>query len=101
MSVKDESVDHKTANKAAARFMKLTFDIDVTKYEYYKNFNKLKNPSSDPYFFLKRYFLNKTNQFKKYKCKKVSLSKILSYKELGFIEDMRYKFLCLKKSKYQ
>jgi len=65
---------------------------------YIKNFNKLKNPSSDPYFFLKRYFLNKTNQFKKYKCKRVSLSKILSYKELGFIEDMRYKFLFLKKT---
>jgi len=63
-----------------------------------KSFNKLKNPSSDPYFFLKRYFLNKTNQFKKCKCKTVSLSKILSYKELGFIEDMRYKFLCLKKT---
>ncbi len=28
----------------------------------------------------------------------MSLSKILSYKELGFIEDMRYKFLCLKKT---
>jgi hypothetical protein len=65
---------------------------------YVKNFNKLKNPGSDPYFFLKRYFLYKTNQFKKYKCKTVSLSEILSYKELGFIEDMRYKFLCLKKT---
>ncbi len=63
-----------------------------------KSFNKLKNPSSDPYYFVKKYFLNKTNQFKKYKCKRVSLSKILSYKELGFIEDMRYKFLCLKKT---
>jgi len=63
-----------------------------------KNFNKLKNPSSDPYSFLKNNFSNKTNQFKKYKCKRVSLSKILSYKELGFIEDMRYKFLCLKKT---
>lgn len=63
-----------------------------------KNYNKLKNPSSDPYFFLKIHFLNKTNQPKKYKCKRVSLSKILSHKELGFIEDMRYKFLCLKKT---
>jgi len=63
-----------------------------------KNFDKLKNPSSDPYFFLKRYFLNKTNQFKKYKPKRVSLSEILSYRELGFIEDMRYKFLGLKKT---
>jgi len=63
-----------------------------------KIFNKLKNSSSDPYYFLKKYFLDKTNQFKKYKRKTVSLSKILSYKELGFIEDMRYKFLCLKKT---
>jgi len=73
-----------------------TYPIEIP--IYVKNFNKLKNPSSDPYFFLKRYFLYKTNQFKKYKCKTVSLSKILSYKELGFIEDMRYKFLCLKKT---
>lgn len=63
-----------------------------------KNYNKLKNPSSDPYFFLKIHFLNKTNQPKKYKCKRVSLSEILSHKELGFIEDMRYKFLFLKKT---
>jgi len=63
-----------------------------------KVFRKLKNPSSDPYYFLKKYFLNKSNQFKKYKYKTVSLSKILSYKELGFIEDTRYKFLGLKKT---
>ena len=75
--------------------LSLNYPIEIP--IYVKNFNKLKNPSSDPYFFLKRYFLNKTNQFKKYKCKTVSLSKILSYKELGFIEDTRYKFLFLKK----
>ena len=63
-----------------------------------KRFNKLKNSSSDPYYFLNKYFLDKTNQFKKYKYKTVSLSKILSYKELGFIEDRRHKFLCLKKT---
>lgn len=63
-----------------------------------KSFNKLKNPSSDPYYFLKKYFSNEANQFKKCKCKRVSLSEILSYKELGFIEDMRYKFLLLKKT---
>ncbi len=63
-----------------------------------KYFGKLKNPSSDPYFFLKNIFSNKTNQFKKYKYKRSSLSKILSYKELGFIEDMRYKLLSLKKN---
>ncbi len=65
---------------------------------YVKNYNKLKNPSSDPYFFVKRYFLSKTNQFKKYKYKSISLSEILSYKELSFIEDMRHKFLYFKKT---
>jgi len=77
---------------------KLTPNYPIEIPAYIINFNKFKNPGSDPYFFLKKYFLNKTNQFKKYKCKTVSLSKILSYKELGFIEDMRYKFLCLKKT---
>jgi len=79
-------------------FYKLAPNYPIKIPIYIKYFNKLKNPSSDPYFFLKKYFLNKTNQFKKYKCKMVSLSKILSYKELGFIEDMRYEFLCLKKT---
>lgn len=65
---------------------------------YIKNLNRLKNPSGDPYFVLKKYFLNKTNQSKKCKYKMVSLLKKFSYKELGFIEDMRYKFLCLKKT---
>jgi len=65
---------------------------------YIKNLNTLKNPSGDPYFILKKYFLNKTNQSKKCKYKMVSLSKKFSYKELGFIEDIRYKFLCLKKT---
>lgn len=79
-------------------FYKLAPNYPIEIPIYIKYFNKLKNPSSDPYYFVKKYFLNKTNQFKKYKCKTVSLSKILSYKELGFIEDMRYKFLCLKKN---
>ena len=64
----------------------------------FKMFSRLKKPSSDPYFFLKKYFLNEINQFKKYNYKMVSLSEILSHKEIGFIEDMRYKFLCLKKT---
>ena len=64
----------------------------------FKRFNKLKNTSSDPYYFLKNYFLDKTTLFKKHKYKTVSLSKILSYKELAFIEDRRYKFLGLKKT---
>ena len=79
-------------------FYKLAPNYPIEIPIYIKSFSKLKNPSSDPYFFLNKYFLNKTNPFKKYKYKTVSLSKILSYKELGFIEDMRYKFLCLKKT---
>ncbi len=79
-------------------FYKLAPNYPIEIPIYIKDFSKLKNPSSDPYFFLKKYFLNKTNQFKKCKCKTVSLSKIFSYKELGFIEDMRYKFLFLKKT---
>jgi len=79
-------------------FCKLAPNYPIEIPAYIKNFNKLKNPSSNPYFFLKKYSLNKTNQFKKCKRKTVSLSKILSYKELGFIEDMRHKFLCLKKT---
>ncbi|GAI78798.1 unnamed protein product, partial [marine sediment metagenome] len=87
-----------TFTDSAWLFCKLAPNYPIDIPIYVKNYNKLKNPSSDPYFFLKRYFSNKTNQFKKYKCKRVSLSEILSHKELAFIEDMRYKFLCLKKT---
>ena len=79
-------------------FCKLVPNYPIEIPAYIKNFNKLKNPSSDPYFFLKKYFLKNLNQFRRSKCKTVSLSKIFSYKELGFIEDIRYKFLCLKKA---
>jgi len=79
-------------------FFKLAPNYPIEIPAYIKNFNKLKNPSNDPYFFLKKYFINEINQFKKYNPKTVSLSKILSCKEIGFIEDMRYKCLCLKKT---
>jgi len=79
-------------------FYKLAPNYPIEIPAYIKDFDKLKNPSNDPYFFLKKYFLNKPVQTKKIKCKTVSLSKIFSFKELGFIEDMRYKFLCLKKT---
>ena len=79
-------------------FCKLAPNYPIEIPAYIKNFNKLKNPSNDPYFFLKKYFLKNLNQFRRSKCKTVSLSKIFSYKELGFIEDIRYKFLCLKKA---
>jgi len=87
-----------TFTDSAWLFCKLAPNYPIDIPIYVKNYNKLKNPSSDPYFFVKRYFLSKTNQFKKYKYKSISLSEILSYKELSFIEDMRHKFLCLKKT---
>jgi len=63
---------------------------------YINNFYRFKNPHHDPYFFVKKYFLNEINQFKKYYCKTVSLPKKLSHKEIGYIEEMRHKFLNLK-----
>ena len=79
-------------------FCKLAPNYPIEIPVYINNFHKFKNPGNDPYFFLNKYFLNEINQSKKYNCKTVSLSKILSYKELGFIEDIRYKFLSLKKT---
>jgi len=87
-----------TFTDSAWLFCKLAPNYPIDIPIYVKNYNKLKNPSIDPYFFVKRYFLSKTNQFKKYKYKSISLSEILSYKELSFIEDTRYKFLYLKKT---
>lgn len=36
MAAFDEGLSHEKANKAAARFMKLAFDVDMTKNEFYK-----------------------------------------------------------------
>lgn len=63
---------------------------------YIKNFHKFKNPGKDSYFFVKKYFLNEINQFKKCIGKRTSLPKRLSHKEIGYIEEMRHKFLNLK-----
>jgi len=63
---------------------------------YINNFHRFKNPHHDLYFLVKKYFLNEINQFKKCKGRVTSLPKILSYKELGYIEEMRHKFLNLK-----
>jgi hypothetical protein len=38
VSMQDEGVSHQTSNKAAARFMKLAFDVDVTKFSEWKAF---------------------------------------------------------------
>lgn len=37
MAAYDEGMEHKAANKAAARFMKLAFDFDVTTMKEYKD----------------------------------------------------------------
>lgn len=39
MSAVDEGVEHETANRAAARFMKLAFDIDVTEFPEWQAFD--------------------------------------------------------------
>jgi len=63
---------------------------------YLNNFHRFKNPHHDPYFFVKKYFLNEINQFKKCKGKVTPLAKKLSHKEIGYIEEMRHEFLNLK-----
>lgn len=37
VSSMDEGMEHKAANRAAARFMYTCFDIDITKFEEYKD----------------------------------------------------------------
>ena len=79
-------------------FCKLAPNYPINIPAYIKNFHRFKNPHHDPYFFVKKYFLNEINQFKKYQNKSLILPKILSFKELAYIEEMRHKFLNLKKS---
>jgi len=79
-------------------FCKLAPNYPIKIPTYIKNFHRFKNPHHDPYFFVKKYFLNEINQFKRYQCKATILPKILSHKEIGYIEEMRHKFLDLKKS---
>ena len=64
---------------------------------YIKNFHKLKNPSDDPYFFLKYHNFNHYPQFNKM----VSITKNFSFSELGLMEKTRPKFLSLKKIVFQ
>ncbi|HAJ33336.1 MAG TPA: hypothetical protein DCK79_08165 [Candidatus Atribacteria bacterium] len=79
-------------------FCKLAPNYPINLPKYINNFYRNKNPHNDPYFFVKKYFLNEINQFKKYKGRTTSLPKRLSHKEIGYIEEMREKFLDLKKS---
>jgi len=77
-------------------FSKLAPNYPIKMPTYIKNFHRFKNPHHDPYFFVKKYFLNEINQFKRYQCRAATLPKILSHKEIGYIEEMRHKFLNLK-----
>lgn len=79
-------------------FCKLAPNYPINIPTYIKNFHRFKNPHHDPYFFVKKYFLNEINQFKRYPNKSLILPKILSFKELGYIEEMRHNFLDLKNS---
>jgi len=77
-------------------FCKLAPNYPINIPAYIKNFYRFKNPHHDPYFFVKKYFFNEINQFKKYQNKSLILPKILSHKEIGYIEEMRNKLLNLK-----
>ena len=77
-------------------FCKLAPNYCINIPAYIKNFFRFKNPHHNPYFFVKKYFFNEINQFKKYQCRALILPKILSHKEIGYIEEMRHKFLDLK-----
>jgi len=77
-------------------FCKLAPNYPIEIPVYIKNFHKFRNPGNDPYFFVKKYFLNEINQFKKCIGKRTSLPKRLSHKEIGYIEEMRHEFLNLK-----
>lgn len=77
-------------------FCKLAPNYPINTPSYINNFHRFKNPHHNPYFFVKKYFLNEINQFKKCIDKRTSLPKRLSCKEIGYIEEMRHKFLNLK-----
>ena len=50
-------------------FYKLAPNYPINIPAYIKNFYRFKNPHHDPYFFVKKYFFNEINQFKKYQNK--------------------------------
>jgi len=77
-------------------FCKLAPNYPINIPAYIKNFYRFKNPHHDPYFFVKKYFFNEINQFKKYQNRSLTLPKILSHKEIGYIDEMRSKLLNLK-----
>ncbi|GAJ02361.1 unnamed protein product, partial [marine sediment metagenome] len=87
-----------TFTDSAWLFCKLAPNYPIEIPVYIKNFHRFKNPDNDPYFFVKKYFLNEINQFKKCKGKTISLPIRLSHKEIGYIEEMRHKLFCLKKT---
>jgi len=79
-------------------FCKLAPSYPIDTPSYINNFYRFKNPHHDPYFFVKKYFLNEINQLKKYESRLANLPKVLSCRELACIEEMRDKLLDLKKA---
>lgn len=47
MTSYDEGLSHKSANKAAARFMQICFDYDVTELKFYKDIMEVNNESKN------------------------------------------------------
>lgn len=84
-------------SSSAWLFYKLAPNYPIEIPAYIKDFNKLKNPSADQYFFFTNNFLNNSNKGTEYKYETVSLIENFSFKELGFMEEMRPKILNLKK----
>jgi len=64
---------------------------------YIKNFNKVKNPCEDPYFFIKKLFYDKSNEYTEFKDEKYSLEEFFTYEELDFMEAIRPNIFNLKK----
>jgi len=79
-------------------FCKLAPNYPMNLPKYIKNYQHIKNTRRDPYFFTKKNFLHKNKQFQKYQSQSKLLRKILTFKELVYIEEMREKFLGLKKA---
>jgi len=73
----------------------LNYPIEIP--AYILNKHPFKNAGGDPYSYFRDYFLKNSYKHKDGQDKMVSIIKYFSYKELGFLEDMRYKFLYIKK----
>ncbi|HER23842.1 MAG TPA: hypothetical protein ENO17_02120 [Candidatus Atribacteria bacterium] len=79
-------------------FCKLAPNYPINLPKYIKNYHRIKNPRHDPYFFVKKCFFHKNKQFPKYNSQPCILRKTLTFRELAYIEEMRDKFLDIKKA---